>query len=78
MQLVYDWTNVTEKNQTQIMAELQIILDRKEKGTIVLERTDGRTFSSSCAPVADGGFVVTFDDITERQRAEGNVSHLAH
>jgi diguanylate cyclase (GGDEF)-like protein len=78
MQVVHDWTNVTEVNQTQFMADLQGILARRKTGTIVFERTDGHTFSAACAPMNDGGFVVTFDDITEQRRSEDKISHMAH
>jgi diguanylate cyclase (GGDEF)-like protein/PAS domain S-box-containing protein len=78
MQLVHDLTKVTEKNRTQIMAELQSILERGRTGTIVFERTNGRTFSAACAPMTDGGFVITFEDITERRRTEDQISHMAH
>jgi diguanylate cyclase (GGDEF)-like protein len=78
MQLVHDWTDVTEVNQTQIMADLQGILARRKTGTIVFERTNGRTFSAACAPMSDGGIVITFDDITERRRSEDKITHMAH
>jgi len=71
-------THVYEKNEAQIVSELQSILARGQTGTIVFVRTDGRTFSAVCAPTADGGFVVTFEDMTERRRAEDKISHMAH
>jgi diguanylate cyclase (GGDEF)-like protein len=77
MQLLHDLTNVTVKNQTQVLATLQNILHLRKAGMIVLERTDGRTSSALCAPMTDGGFVVTFEDITERRRAEDKISHMA-
>jgi diguanylate cyclase (GGDEF)-like protein len=77
IQLVHDLTNVTEKNETQIIAELQSILASRRIGTVISERTDGRTFSASCAPITDGGFVITFEDITERRNAEAKISHMA-
>lgn len=60
------------------MAELQNILERQRAGTIILERSDGRKHSASCAPMIDGGVVITFDDITERRRAEKQIAHMAH
>jgi diguanylate cyclase (GGDEF)-like protein len=78
MQLVSESTHVTEKNSTQVFAELQSLLVRRKPGTIVFERTDGRTFSAACTPISDGGFVITFDDITERRRTEDKISHMAH
>ena len=55
-----------KKIRAQFIAELQNILDHRRTGKLVFERTDGRTFSALCAPMADGGFVVTFEDITEQ------------
>jgi diguanylate cyclase (GGDEF)-like protein len=78
MQLAHELTHVSEKNETQIIAELQSILARRRTGTIVVERTDGRTFSAMCAPMADGGFVITFEDTTERRRTEDKISYMAH
>ena len=71
-------TNVAMKNQSQIVAELQNILDRRQAGAIVFERTDGRTFCASCSPMADGGFVITFEDTTEQRRTQDQISHMAH
>ena len=78
LELSYDLTDVTVKNKTQYIAELQSILERRITGKIVFERTDGRTFCASCAPMTDGGFVITFDDITESRRTQDQISHMAH
>jgi diguanylate cyclase (GGDEF)-like protein/PAS domain S-box-containing protein len=78
MRLIRKWTNVTEKNRAQVMAEVRSLLERRKGGHIVFERTDGRTFSSLTAPMANGGFVVTFEDITEQRRTEAKISYMAH
>lgn len=78
MQLAYDWGGVAVKNPAQIIAELERILVNRRAGRIVFERTDERTFCSSVAPMVDGGFVVTFEDITEQRRTEEKISHMAH
>lgn len=78
MQLAYDLTSVGVKNRAQIKAELQSILERRATGKIVFERSNGRTFCASCAPMTDGGFVLTFEDITENRRIENQISHMAH
>ncbi len=78
MQLVEDWTNVALKNRPQVLAEHQNMLDRREGGKNVFEVSDGRTFSASLAPMADGGFVLTFEDITEQRRNQDQITHLAH
>ncbi len=78
MQLTYDLTSVGVKNRAQIKAELQSILERRATGKIIFERSNDRTFCASCAPMMDGGFVITFEDITETRRAQDQISHMAH
>jgi diguanylate cyclase (GGDEF)-like protein/PAS domain S-box-containing protein len=38
---------------------------------------DGRTISVLTHPIADGGWISTHEDITERRRAEEQISHMA-
>jgi diguanylate cyclase (GGDEF)-like protein len=78
MQIAHELTNVTEKNQTQIVSELKKIVEGRNAGKIIFERTDERTFSASCAPMPDGGLVATFEDITENRRTEKKIAHMAH
>ena len=44
---------------------------------MVQHLTDGRSISISHQPMPDGGFVATFEDITERLLAEERIRHLA-
>jgi diguanylate cyclase (GGDEF)-like protein len=39
---------------------------------------DGRTLRINHSPIGDGSWVSTIDDITERQRTEAAIFHLAH
>src|SRR6202040_3268234 len=39
---------------------------------------DGRSIQVVNEPLADGGWVATHEDITERTRAEQRITHLAH
>ena len=45
---------------------------------MVIERPDGRSIEITNEPLADGGWVATHEDITERRRAEARITHLAH
>jgi diguanylate cyclase (GGDEF)-like protein/PAS domain S-box-containing protein len=52
--------------------------DIQRKKIAVFETPDGRSIQIINEPVADGGWVATHEDITERRRAEQQIVHLAH
>ena len=39
---------------------------------------DGRTLSIVHRPMPDGGWVATYEDVSERRRAEARIAHMAH
>jgi PAS domain S-box-containing protein len=43
----------------------------------IVESGDGRVFSIVNKPMPDGGWLATHEDITERQRAEERIAHMA-
>ena len=55
---------------------LAMVRGRKEAADIV-ELQDGRIIQVAYQPMADGGWVSTHEDITERQRNEARAHHLA-
>jgi diguanylate cyclase (GGDEF)-like protein len=58
-------------------ALLGTLRDRKTTSWVV-GRRDGRAIAITNRPVADGGWIATHEDITERRRAEERITHLAH
>jgi diguanylate cyclase (GGDEF)-like protein len=44
----------------------------------IVENPDGRSIQIVNQPLAEGGWVTTLEDITERRRAEEQIEHLAH
>jgi len=46
--------------------------------TITGETSDGRIIEVTNEPTADGGWVATHEEVTERKRAEAKIAHLAH
>ena len=46
--------------------------------TMFIETPDGRSIQIMNEPLADGGWVATHEDITERRHAEAQIAHLAH
>jgi diguanylate cyclase (GGDEF)-like protein len=55
-----------------------VLRDIALKKTYVIQTTDGRWIQILNEPLADGGWVATHEDITERRRAEERITHLAH
>jgi diguanylate cyclase (GGDEF)-like protein len=55
-----------------------VLRDIDQKKVIVIETPDGRSIQIVNEPLADGGWVATHEDITERRRAEQRITHLAH
>src|SRR5258706_1349736 len=48
------------------------------RNSMVVETHDGRSIQIVNEPLADGGWVATHEDITERRLAEEQIRHLAH
>lgn len=55
-----------------------VLQDIDRKTVTVVETSDGRAVQIINEPLADGGWVATHEDITERRRAEQRIAHLAH
>jgi diguanylate cyclase (GGDEF)-like protein len=59
------------------VAKLQENIAGGETYANVMTGQDGRIFSVVSKPLADGGWLATHEDITERQRAEERIAHMA-
>ena len=70
--------NVSDVDPAGTLALRQNIAREGKSGSMVERLTDGRSITLSYRPMPSGGFVVTFEDITERLLAEEKIKHLAH
>ena len=70
-------TQNTQKDPAGAMIEKRRFLAGPGNASTVTELVDGRSISIMHRPVANGGFVATFEDITERLAAEERIRHLA-
>jgi diguanylate cyclase (GGDEF)-like protein/PAS domain S-box-containing protein len=55
-----------------------VLRDIAVRNMMVIATPDGRSIQIVNEPLADGGWVATHEDITERRRAEERITHLAH
>src|SRR4029079_13859276 len=53
------------------------IVRRREAVDYMLDTMNGRTIAISHRPMANGGWVETHEDITERRAAEAKVAYMA-
>jgi diguanylate cyclase (GGDEF)-like protein len=56
----------------------RVLHDIALRNSIVVDTSDGRSIQIVNEPLADGGWVATHEDITERRRTEERITHLAH
>ncbi|WP_338826839.1 bifunctional diguanylate cyclase/phosphodiesterase [Bradyrhizobium sp. 27S5] len=55
-----------------------VLRDVAVRNTMVITTPDGRSIQVVNEPLADGGWLATHEDVTERRRAEERITHLAH
>jgi diguanylate cyclase (GGDEF)-like protein len=70
--------NYPGRNVDDIYSARKAFIDRREKGMFLQELGDGRLIAIHHQPLDDGGWVCTYEDVTERRRAEAQVEFLAH
>jgi diguanylate cyclase (GGDEF)-like protein/PAS domain S-box-containing protein len=56
----------------------RVLRDIHVRNSMVVDTSDGRSIHVLNEPLADGGWVATHEDITERKRIEERITHLAH
>src|SRR4051794_11496245 len=62
----------------QYRADILANLAQGEPFQRILVTADGRSIQVLYQPLADGGWVTTLEDFTERRRSEERIAHLAH
>jgi diguanylate cyclase (GGDEF)-like protein len=65
-------------NVDEFVANVMRNVAQKRTTSSILKTTDGRSIQVVNQPLANGGWVATQEDITERLRAEQQITHLAH
>jgi diguanylate cyclase (GGDEF)-like protein/PAS domain S-box-containing protein len=78
MAVAFSQGTVADVDPEGTLALRQNIAREGKAGSMIERLTDGRSILLSYRPMLAGGFVVTFEDITERLVAEARIKHLAH
>ena len=78
MAVAFSQGTVADVDPEGTLALRQNIVREGKAGSMIERLTDGRSILFSYRPMPAGGFVVTFEDITERLVAEARIKHLAH
>jgi diguanylate cyclase (GGDEF)-like protein/PAS domain S-box-containing protein len=61
----------------QVLSDQAEVISRQKSGTHYYELSDGRIIASVYSPTTNGGWVATFEDVTERRLAEAQIMHMA-
>jgi diguanylate cyclase (GGDEF)-like protein len=54
------------------------LADARQSGTFVISGEAGQSLAISQRPIADGGWVATYEDVSEQRRAEEHIRFAAH
>jgi diguanylate cyclase (GGDEF)-like protein len=69
--------NYPGRTVDEIYQARKALVDRRRPDTFLQELGDGRLIAIYHQPLEDGGWVCTYEDITERRRAEARITFLA-
>jgi len=69
--------NHVGKTVDQLLAEQADFMSRYGAGTHYYELGNGRVVASVYRPTSNGGWVATYEDVTERRQAETKIMHMA-
>ena len=69
--------NYPGQTTDQVWRKRKMFINQRQPGTFIQELGDGRLIAISHQPLLDGGWVATYEDITERRRAEMQIKFMA-
>jgi diguanylate cyclase (GGDEF)-like protein len=63
---------------TNMQLKQRALTEARQSGTFVVSDDGGQSVAVSQRPIADGGWVATYEDVSEQRRAEENIRFAAH
>jgi len=61
----------------ELIADHRRFVGENESGTHYIELTEDRIVAATQRPTANGGWVATYEDVTERRQAEARIAYMA-
>jgi diguanylate cyclase (GGDEF)-like protein len=77
VQLAVSRGNIPSDDMTSLRFHRQQAIARESRSNFVWELSDGRVFTVTHQPMADG-WLTSYEETTERRAAEARLAHLAH
>jgi diguanylate cyclase (GGDEF)-like protein len=71
-------SNLSTSDVQSLLSGLKPLKAEGKRVALVRELTDGRTLAINFVPVENDGWLVTFEDITERRDAAARITHMTH
>ncbi|MEA2739015.1 MAG: hypothetical protein QOH05_2322 [Acetobacteraceae bacterium] len=78
MHLAVTKGNLAGEPAEEMLARVMTYLASGKPASYLRELGDGRNMSICLGPMAGGGWLVTFEDITERRQVEAKIAYMAH
>jgi diguanylate cyclase (GGDEF)-like protein len=70
--------NLNREDAERALTGALELVSRNRRASYTRELRDGRTFAVNFEPTRDGGWLVTYEELTERRRTESQIAHMAH
>jgi diguanylate cyclase (GGDEF)-like protein len=67
-----------DRDPDEYRSEIVSAMAKGEATSWIVESSDGKAIAVNRRPMAEGGWVATHEDVTERRRAEERIQFLAH
>jgi diguanylate cyclase (GGDEF)-like protein/PAS domain S-box-containing protein len=78
---ILEWSVTSQnhggKSVDELLSELADFMRRSANGTHFYELSGGRVVACAYNATSDGGWVATYEDVTERRHAEAQIMHMA-
>jgi diguanylate cyclase (GGDEF)-like protein len=79
---IFDRMQASGRFPVEVLANAYLkqygLADAQQSGTFVMTGEQGRSIAISQRPIADGGWIATYEDVSEQRRAEEHIRFAAH